>query len=357
MHEYDDSMLESSGGTSGLPGSGAMGLGFDGNGRGRFAQHTPGNGDGKKVKVGRGGRDSSSSASSASAVGYAITGTGTQQMFEATPDLSMVYALQSSRNLYEEKTTIIFEKIIEESGESGKNKEKSDRSLLDKTLADVFHQAKCLREMGKFESARKSLLQALEIARQPEVQKSKPMYVLAVLSSLGTVCLAIPKRRSRGISYYNEVIALARKSNNKKVESALLGARGDAYTKMGKYKQAQASYKQRLDICRVVGDELGKGRAYSGLGRVAHELGQYEKAVEYHLNHLRLAEECKNGHEQAGACRNLGNTYHALKDYKRAVSCHIKDLKLQDPDNAKQGATYSNLGNVGCWVTEGMGQG
>ena len=263
----------------------------------------------------------------------------------------MVYALQSSRHLYEEKTASIFEKIIEESKRSsagtGKDKEKADRSLLEKTLADFFEQAKWLREKGKFESARKSLLQALEIARLPEVQKSKPMYLLAVLSSLGTVCLATAKRKARGMAYYNEVIALARKGNNKKVESALLGARGDAYTKMGKFKQAQASFKQRLDICRLVGDELGKGRAYGGLGRVAHELGQFKKAVDYHLKHLRIAEESKNGPEQAGACRNLGNAYHALKDYKRAVSCHIKDLKLQGPESAKQGVTYSNLGNVG----------
>ena len=47
--------------------------------------------------------------------------------------------------------------------------------------------------------------------------------------------------------------------------------------------------KKHLKIAIDIGDLDGEGRAYGNLGNAYQSLGDYQKAIEYHEKHLRIA--------------------------------------------------------------------
>ena len=84
-------------------------------------------------------------------------------------------------------------------------------------------------------------------------------------------------------------------------------------------------------------------------------LGDYQKAIEYHEKHLKIAIEIGDRGGEGGAYGNLGNAYHSLSDYLKAIEYHEKHLKIaiEIGDRDGEGRAYGNLGNAYRvhWVT------
>ena len=53
---------------------------------------------------------------------------------------------------------------------------------------------------------------------------------------------------------------------------------------------------------------------YSALGNALDFLGDFDKAVEYHTQHLAIAHEVGDRMGDASACGNLGNVHNFLRD-------------------------------------------
>ena len=43
-----------------------------------------------------------------------------------------------------------------------------------------------------------------------------------------------------------------------------------------------------------MGDRAGEGDAYGNLGNAYHRLGDFQQAIEYHNQHLRIAKQLRN---------------------------------------------------------------
>ena len=72
--------------------------------------------------------------------------------------------------------------------------------------------------------------------------------------------------------------------------------------------------------------------AYGNLGNAYLYLGDYQKAIEYHEKHLKIAIEIGDRGGECGAYGNLGNAYCSLGDYRKAIEYHEKQLKIATRD-------------------------
>ena len=85
------------------------------------------------------------------------------------------------------------------------------------------------------------------------------------------------------------------------------------------------------------------------LGSAFDSLGDFEKAIDYHKQHLRIAETIGDKDGEAVAYGNLGNAYLGLEDFNAALhffehrlSRIAKDLR----DKAGEGRAYGHLGGT-----------
>ena len=86
-------------------------------------------------------------------------------------------------------------------------------------------------------------------------------------------------------------------------------------------------------------------RAYTNLGIACYSLGDYEKAIEFHLQSLSIAKVIGNKGSEGKAYTNLGCAYDSLRDYKKAIELHHQSLKTAKEigDKRLQGAAYTNI--------------
>ena len=135
---------------------------------------------------------------------------------------------------------------------------------------------------------------------------------------------------------------------NKAGEGAAYGDLGNAYFRLGDFKQAIEYHQQNLSIAKDVGDRAGEGAAYGNLGNAHNSLGQFQEAVEYYKQHLRIANDLEDRAGKGRAFCNLGNVHDALGDFGQAITYHRKHIAIAKEigDSAGEGTAYGNLGNA-----------
>ena len=63
---------------------------------------------------------------------------------------------------------------------------------------------------------------------------------------------------------------------------------GSLYFHISQFNDALHYFKKQLNTCQKTGDFAGEGTSYNNIGNVYNSLGQYEKAMEYHMKHLSI---------------------------------------------------------------------
>ena len=152
----------------------------------------------------------------------------------------------------------------------------------------------------------------------------------------------------QAIEYHKESLLISFELGDKAGEARAYGNLGNAYHCLGDFKQAIEYQKQRLDIAKQLADKSGEGLAYGNLGIAYNTLGDFKKAIEYQKQALGIAKELEDKAGEARAYGNLGIAYDCLGDFKRAVEYHKERLSIaqQLDDKAGEGRAYGNLGNA-----------
>ena len=123
---------------------------------------------------------------------------------------------------------------------------------------------------------------------------------------------------------------------------------GNAYDSLGDFERAIQYHERHLKIAKEVGDKAGEGKSYCNLGNAYHSLGDFERAIQYHERHLKIAKEVGDKAGEGKSYCNLGITYRTLGNFERAIQYHESHLKIAQEvgDKAGEGSSYGNLGNV-----------
>ena len=97
---------------------------------------------------------------------------------------------------------------------------------------------------------------------------------------------------------------------------------------------------------RKTGDESGKAAALSGLGEVYESRGDHPTSLNYHQEHLVIAQTLGDRGAQIKACLNIGRTYESMKSYDSAKSYYEQCLSTATLVNDRV-AKIKALGNLG----------
>ncbi len=152
------------------------------------------------------------------------------------------------------------------------------------------------------------------------------------------------------VEAYGQLVAAWQKNGgreNWKYESSLIDL-GNAYRSLGQYQQAIKYHSEGLKIAREIGDRQWEGVSLGGLGLDYHRLGQYQRAIEYHSEGLKIAREIGDRRGEGRYLGNLGLTYAFLGQYQRAIEYHSEGLKIarEIGDRQWEGGCLLNLGGA-----------
>ena len=127
-----------------------------------------------------------------------------------------------------------------------------------------------------------------------------------------------------------------------------LTALGNTSHSLGQYQQAIYFHQQSLKIKQENGNKRGEANSLIGLGNAYNSLGLYQQAIFSYKQALEIVKEIGDRQNEAKALGNLGNAYYFLGNYQQAISFYNQELEIAQAIGDKQGeaSSFGNLGNV-----------
>jgi tetratricopeptide (TPR) repeat protein len=129
-------------------------------------------------------------------------------------------------------------------------------------------------------------------------------------------------------------------------EQSSVGRLGNAYRRIGRYREAIACYKHALEIARRNDPPSQQGAYLIGLGSSYAELGQITCAIEYQEQALDISRRTGRYRLQGQALGSLANRYADLGQTARAIEYYERALESADETGDPRGKAI-RLGNLG----------
>ena len=161
---------------------------------------------------------------------------------------------------------------------------------------------------------------------------------------------------SLGLKYGREAMLIALKLGSEDGIAMANNAIGENYHLAGDYKNAFLHYELAKKGYRASNDKMNASRCDGNMANMYDEQGNYQKALEYDFEALKIAEELGN---KEAITINLGNIaiiYKELAKYRQSIEYNLKAMKLcEELKDTEQVATLlGNIGNVyHNWDTAG----
>jgi tetratricopeptide (TPR) repeat protein len=113
-------------------------------------------------------------------------------------------------------------------------------------------------------------------------------------------------------------------------------------------KLAYTYAKECLDLSRKIGYKLGEAKAYTSMGVINYNKGEYSLAIDYHNKSLQIRKKYNDNKGVLKCYNNLGNVYALMSNYPLAIENYYKSLKIAEDLKSKAdiGTAYENLANI-----------
>jgi tetratricopeptide (TPR) repeat protein len=121
---------------------------------------------------------------------------------------------------------------------------------------------------------------------------------------------------------------------------------GLCYYHLGQYEKAINYHQQSLKIEEEMGNRQGVASSLGNLGLCYYSFGQYEKAIVHHQQHHDISEEIGDRKGMAISLGSLGSCYRSLGHYKKAIAYLQQSHDINEEIGNRQGVA-SSLGNLG----------
>lgn len=166
------------------------------------------------------------------------------------------------------------------------------------------------------------------------------------LNEIATMVMGINPKQGYEIAV--EALKLAEKLDYVKGKGLSYKTLGNTQYMQGSLKEAITYYEQGLQEYFSINNIDGVASCENNIGLVYNDMGDYEKAMKFHLKTLKLREEMKDEKGIAKSLLNIGNVYlnqenleEALKYYEKSAQICEKINLLVDLAN-----NYNNMGNI-----------
>jgi len=166
------------------------------------------------------------------------------------------------------------------------------------------------------------------------------------------------------LHYANQCLLLCEKlflQATQLIQSPAIKGKATAYSTIGNVYRERGDYTNALDYflrSLKIGEEFvimnsveGKkviSKALGNIGIIYKNQGDYPKALDYYLKALKMKEELGDKKEIAGTTGNIGVVYYEQGDYAKALDFYLKALKMREELGAKNliASALINIGNV-----------
>ena len=141
------------------------------------------------------------------------------------------------------------------------------------------------------------------------------------------------------LSYYQEC-------HDRETQGVLHGCLGEAFLRLYAFHEALEHYQAQFELLKQQGSSLVE--AYTAIGWIHGQLGDFPKALGFLQEALRLAQAEGDTTNEGKALGNLGTTYGNMGDNERAFACLRKAIKLFETQGDLRNAMvwYGNMAYV-----------
>ncbi|NJL14952.1 MAG: tetratricopeptide repeat protein [Microscillaceae bacterium] len=148
------------------------------------------------------------------------------------------------------------------------------------------------------------------------------------------------------MKYANEAEDLAVRINYPVGKALSLNISGIVYRIQGNYSRALDSHLQSLRICEQENYSQGIANNFSNIGLVYYDKEDYKKALEYFEKALKIKEEIKDLRGVAFSLNDIGGVYLRLGNLEKAQLTYLKSIQVREKIGDQQGLATS-LNNLG----------
>ena len=182
---------------------------------------------------------------------------------------------------------------------------------------------------------------------------SDPYWQMTTANALGASYSTLGQSE-RSLEYYQQALAIARKTRDRGSEGAFLGNLGESYRRLGQTEQAIEYTQQAIAITRETGDRDNEGSLLGHLGQIYSDKGQLERAIEYIQQALAIARKTRDRDNETVWLGDIGNAYADLGQTEQAIEYARQGLAIarETGDRSSEGLWLSNLG--GCYADLGQ---
>jgi predicted ATPase/DNA-binding SARP family transcriptional activator len=195
--------------------------------------------------------------------------------------------------------------------------------------------------LGKPEEAKRFLLEAVKTGQKLENRR----LLMAPFNMLGDI-FCIEGRYSEAEGLFVESLGIAREMDDLFHQAIILNNLASVYHVIQQYKTAEQSYMQSLDICRAIGDRDGEALAMTNLGELALAQGDHTRALEISKRALVIAQLIGEEWTIVACLNSLGEATCHLCQYDQAMVYLSEAIRIAWKVQAVDKAARS-LVNVG----------
>jgi len=164
----------------------------------------------------------------------------------------------------------------------------------------------------------------------------------------GASILQLRQAAQERVDLGERALAAAQRLGDRQAEGMLLGSIGVAHYNLGDYEKAQDYHERALAISRECEDRRSEGSRLNDLGTVHRERGKLEDAVSCYEQALVITRNVGDKATEEACLGNLGIVYTTMGQPEQASSYYEQAVKIaQDTGNlVGQRRHLSNLGSV-----------
>ena len=167
---------------------------------------------------------------------------------------------------------------------------------------------------------------AIDICKKNNLEKE----MVFALSGAGSVAISKGKF-PEAFKFFNEALESAKRQNFDPANlSDFTNDRGNAYKKLGKYKEALKDYQTAHDYAVKANYPNAIAATIANMGEVNLLMGHYKEALGYQLETVKLQEQNNDKSNLIENYLHVSNIYEHLGNYKSALEYHKKALALRD---------------------------
>lgn len=214
----------------------------------------------------------------------------------------------------------------------------------------AFDEAQKLRAQPAADAKRAAVAKYVEAT--PLFQAAGDAYRQTLAVQATGIAYAQLNEFRTALRYFEEALTLARNTGDQRLEAPIETLLGGACDVLGEIAKSHQRYERARVLAGRLGDEPTQGSALNNIGKLYHDAGDFQRALDYYLQALPLFAESPP--RRAITLNNIGVAYSSLGDPESALDYLQQSLEVlkTGPDRAAEALTLNNIGYAYNYLTK-----